>query len=116
MPDPEAVIRHPSRYVPLTALATGVEGEIAHPVTPDNPVPNAEQPYRGVRPLLPDTPIAPGKALLADVVTGGMVEMELANGSMLAITLHPGLTMLPFATSQLVSAGTTATLDAWVLD
>ncbi|MBD3729058.1 MAG: hypothetical protein IE933_05065 [Sphingomonadales bacterium] len=109
-------ICHPTSYVPLSALATGALGDEALPVTDENPVPNRELPYRGARVLGLDSPVAAGRALLVDCLAGGQIEMVLADSSIVALTFAPGVTLLPFAATALNSAGTTATLSAWVLD
>lgn len=116
MPDPVPSIRHPSAYVPLSALATGALGDQARPVTPENPVPNSEQPYRDARALLADAPISEGKALLVDCSAGGLVDLILAGGANLQMTFSPGITLLPFAVTGYSAGGTTAAIRAWVLD
>ncbi|GAA4048314.1 hypothetical protein [Parerythrobacter jejuensis] len=116
MPDSLPPIRHPSRFVPLSAVATGVPGEPALPVSATNPVPCRDQPLRGARMLSADIAVEPGIALLVDCSVAGLASFTLEDGSTLSLTLAPGLTMLPLAVSTVASANQTAQFDAWVLD
>lgn len=116
MPEPLPPIRHPSRFVPLAGIATGQPGDAALAVSPANPVPSREQPLRGARALAPDTPVTPGTVLLADCSAEGIATFRLEDGTPLSLTLPAGLTMLPFAVTELVGTGQTAALNAWVLD
>lgn len=120
MPDPQPEqlppIRHPARFVPVTALATGDVGAPALPVGAANPLPCREQPYVAVRELAPDAAVTPGIALLVDCSAGGAASLVLASGTVLTLTFSPGITLLPLAVSLLSSTGLTAVLDAWVLD
>ena len=116
MPDTLPPIRHPARFVPLAGIATGEPGDPALAVSPANPVPSREQPLRGARVLLPDTVTSAGTALLIDCSAEGKAGFVLSDGSSLTLTIAPGLTLLPFAVTQLTSVGMTAVLDAWVLD
>lgn len=115
-PDPLPPVRHPARFVPLTALATGEPGAPASVVSASSPLPCRDQPFTDVRALPPDTPVPPGIALLVDCSSGGLASFTLAGGSTLALTFSPGLTMLPLAVTQIASDGLTAALSAWVLD
>ena len=116
MPDPLPPIRHPAKFVPLSAVATGQPGEAAIAVSPTNPVPSREQPLRSARVLTADTPVASGAALLVDCSAGGVASFTLEDGTQLALTLSPGLTLLPLAVTELASADLTANISAWVLD
>lgn len=116
MPDPLPPVRHPSRFVPLSAVATGQPGEPAVPVGPTNPVPCSDQPLRGARPLSPDSSVASGLALLVDCNAGGKATFVLEDSSALELTLSPGITLLPLAVTTIQGAGLTASLNAWVLD
>ena len=116
MPQSLPPVRHPARFVPLSALATGAPGQPAVPTGPDNPLPTREQPLRGARAVLPDTPVVPGTALLVDCSAGGRATFVMQDGSNLVLTLSAGLTLLPLAVVELISSDLTAVLDAWVLD
>lgn len=116
MPEPLPPIRHPARFVPLSALATGETGAPAVPVSAANPLPCRDQPFTDVRDLAPDVAVAPGVALLVDCSVGGLASFTLAGGSTLSLTLSPGLTLLPLSVSLLAAADLTAVLNAWVLD
>ena len=109
-------VHQPSRYVPLAAVATRSASGNAEPISPANPIPCSEMPLASVRALVADTVIEPGLALLVDCSTGGMLNLELADGTQLPLAFAPGLTLLPFAVRQRLSLGTTAIDNAWVLD
>ena len=116
MPDPLPPVRHPARFVPLSAIATGEPGEAAVSVGPANPIPSREQPLRGARSLGADTPVTAGLALLVDCSAGGQSTFTLEDGSILTLTLSPGLTLLPLAVTGYAAADLTASFNAWVLD
>jgi hypothetical protein len=116
MPDPLPPVRHPARFVPLSAIAVGEVDAAAVPVSGVHPLPCREQPFRDVRELVPGTPVAAGIALLVDCNAGGTASFALSGGSSLSLTLSPGLTLLPLAVVSLAAAGLTADLTAWVLD
>ena len=116
MSDPLPPIRHPAKFVPLSAVATGEPGAPAVAVSASNPVPCREQPLRSARILATDNPVQPGAAMLVDCSAGGQATFTLQDGTILALTLSPGLTLLPLAVTELSSANLTAVLNAWVLD
>ena len=116
MPDTLPLIRHPAKYVPLTALATGNPEGSAIPISPDNPFPCSDQPLASIRALIADAQTAPGLAILVDCSNSGKIVLEFADGSQLPLSFSAGVTMLPFAVSSVVSTGTTATFNAWLLD
>ena len=116
MTDPLPPVRHPARFVPMSAVATGEPGQPAVPVGRANPIPSSDQPLRSARPLVPDIPIDPGLALLVDCSAGGRATLVLEDASSLDLTFSPGLTLLPLAVTSIQSAGQTAAFNAWVLD
>ena len=116
MPETTPPIRHPAKFVPLSAIAYGAPGSAATPVTAENPVPVRDQALRSARALEPDVVGIPGHAVLIDCAASGRAELQLADDLILPLTLAPGVTLLPLAVKQLLSAGTTAAVDAWVLD
>ena len=116
MPDPLPPIRHPSRYIPLTALATGEPGLPALAVGTANPLPSREAPLRSARGLAPGNIVEAGAAILIDCSASGRAIFVLADGSQLPLTISAGLTMLPLAVTGLAQDGQTAALTAWVLD
>lgn len=115
MPDSLPPIRHPARFVPMSAVATGQPGEPAVPVSAANPVPCSDQPLRGARALAADIPVLPGLAVLIDCSAGGRTTFVFSDSSSLELTLSPGLTLLPFAVTHFTSTGQTAAFNAWVL-
>lgn len=115
MPDNLPLIRHPARYVPLTALATGSPGDEATPVSSANPFPSIDQPLSAIRALILDNAVEPGRAVLVDCSTAGTIMLELADGSQLPLTYAAGVTLLPFAVRSTLSVGTSAVFSAWVL-
>ncbi|WP_435418986.1 hypothetical protein WAB17_05355 [Parerythrobacter aurantius] len=116
MPETLPPVRHPARFVPLTAIATGNIGEPAESVGPSHPLPVAERAYTDARPLFPDSPVAPGRGLLVDCDSAGSATFILGSGSSLSLTLSPGLTLLPLAVVSLQAEQTSALVTAWVLD
>ena len=116
MPDSQPTVGHPSRYVPLSALAIGEAGEVARPVGPLRPLPCAERGLDSPRPLVEDEPQAPGRAVLIECEGGGRVHLSFESGALLPLTLAPGLSILPLAATGFVSSGRTAVFSAWILD
>ena len=118
MPNPQ--ILHPSSAVPLAAMSFGETGDIAKAVSPANPLPTLDRPYRGARALVANTAIAAGSAVLVDCLVAGTVQFEFADSgagvSTVSITIPAGLAILPFAAQRFLSAGSTANFNAWVLD
>ncbi|MXP47732.1 hypothetical protein GRI43_10095 [Altererythrobacter luteolus] len=116
MPESTPYIRHPAKFVPLTAIATGESGSAAVPISNANPLPCAEKPLAAVRALIPGTNVAPGSVVLIDCSIDGTVVLELVDGSQLPLSFSAGVTMLPLAVRSIAEAGTTASFNAWVLD
>ncbi len=118
MPNPQ--ILHPSSSVPLAAMSFGDTGDIAKAVSPANPLPTLDRPYRGARPLVANTAIAAGSAVLVDCLVAGSVQFEFADAgagvTTLTVNVPAGLAILPFAAQRFLSAGSTASFNAWVLD
>lgn len=115
MPDTQIPIRHPAKFVPYSAVAIGAPGEPAIAITPATPLPSSDQPFRNAQALAFDVAVTPGLGLLVDCAASGVVVLEFAGGAQIALTMSPGITLLPFAVTQILSVGTTATLSAWVL-
>ena len=110
------LVRHPSRFVPLAAVATKAPDGTADPISPANPIPSSEVPLSNVRALVEDVAVDPGLAILVDCSGQGTLNLEFADGTQLPLTFAPGLTILPFAIRQRISLGSTAVANAWVLD
>lgn len=115
MPRTDATIHHPAKYIPLTALAIGVEGANGVPVSQDLPLPCSEKPLSAARALIPDTAVTPGLAVLVDCSSAGKIVFRMVDETLLPLTFAPGVTMLPFAVSGIEAAGTSAEFQAWVL-
>ncbi len=115
MPTPP-IIRHPAKYVPLSAVAIGENNAEAQPVSAANPFPCVDKPLSAIRALIADTVVTPGNAVLVDCSTGGTINLQLSDESQLPLTFAPGVTLMPFAVRAVSSVGTTAQFNAWVLD
>lgn len=109
------LIRTPARYVPLAAIAIGASGGPAVAVSAANPVPCSDQPLSTLRALIPDTAVEPGNALLVDCSSAGKIMLEFSDGSQIALSFAPGVALMPFAIARILSNGTTASFNAWVL-
>ena len=59
--------------------------------------------------------IAPGTHVLINCTVGGDAAFALSGGGTIMREVQPGLSLLPLSANQLVSAGTTAELQAWSL-
>jgi hypothetical protein len=114
MPNPN--IDHPSRAVPFVAVAFGDAGQAAVAVSRTNPLPSIEQAYSHARALTANVLVTPGISVLIDCAGDGKINLELTDGTQLAITVSAGLTILPFAVQRFVSTNTTAVFSAWVMD
>ena len=116
MPETNPLIRHPAKFVPLTAIATGEAGTAAVPISSANPLPCAEKSLSAVRALIPGTNVTPGTVVLIDCSLDGKIVLELVDGSQLPLSFAAGVTMLPLAVRSIAESGTTASFNAWVLD
>ena len=116
MPETIPLIRHPAKFVPLTAIATGEPGFAAVPVSAGNPLPCTEKPLTAVRALVTGTVVTPGSVVLIDCSADGKIVLELADGSQLPLSFSAGVTLLPLAVRSIAESGTTASFNAWVLD
>lgn len=100
-------ITAPAAYVPQTAIAFAAP-EGAALVSESSPLPISEPSYRGARPIVLDTPFAPARAVAVIAQGAGNVAFRFADASAIAVPVAAGLTILPFAATQIVAAGTTA--------
>lgn len=110
MPNP--IIQHPSSTIPFVALAYGDAGQEAQAVSPSNPIPSIDRPYRDARALVANTLVTPGQAVLVDCSQQGKIAFELASGTQILLTVPAGLAFLPLAAQRFLSAGTTALFAA----
>jgi hypothetical protein len=92
------------------ACATG-----AH-AGPQSGVPNtldvtdgSNLPFTGVVAMTVGTTYPAGKSLYVNCTASGNVKVLFYDGSMLTFPVNVGITILPFAVTQVVSSGTTAT-------
>lgn len=100
-------ITAPAAYVPQTAIAfAGQDG--AALVSPASPLPISEPSYRSAVPVTPDTPFAMPRAIAVVAQGAGTVTFRFNDASTVAVPVSPGLTILPFAATQIVGSGTTA--------
>jgi hypothetical protein len=101
-------ITAPAAYVPQTAIAFAAPEGAAALVSLDAPLPISEPSYRAAAPIVLDTPIAPPRAIAVIAQGGGNVAFRFANASTITVPVLPGLTILPFAVTQILGSGTTA--------
>jgi hypothetical protein len=66
-------------------------------------------PYQGAAPMTVGTTCTPGRGVGVYCTVAGNVEFQFANGSTLLEAVFAGRTTFPYAVTQIVSAGTTAT-------
>ena len=118
MPNPQII--HPSTTVPFAAMSFGDTGDVAKAVSSANPLPTLDRPYRAARALTANTVIAAGSAVLVDCTVAGTVQFEFADAgagvTTLTINVPAGLAILPLAAQRFLSAASTASFSAWVLD
>lgn len=100
-------ITAPAAYVPQTAIAFAAPDGAAL-VSIDAPLPTSEPSYRTATPIVPDTPFAPPRAIAIVAQGAGNVALRFANASTITVPVSPGLTILPFAATQVLASGTTA--------
>lgn len=100
-------ITAPASYVPQTAIAfAGDEG--AALVSAASPLPISEPSYRSAAVIVPDVTFAPPRAIAVVAQGAGTIALRFADATMIAVPISPGLTILPFAATQVVASGTTA--------
>lgn len=100
-------ITAPAAYVPQTAIAFAAP-EGAALVSEGSPLPISEPSYRGVAPIALDTPFAPPRGIAIIAQGAGNVALRFADASTIAVPVAAGLTILPFAATQILATGTTA--------
>ena len=100
-------ITAPAAYVPQTAIAFAAP-EGAALVSLDAPLPVSEPSYRAATPIALDTPFAPPRAVAVIAQGPGNVAFRFANASAITVPVSAGLTVLPFAATQILASGTTA--------
>ena len=100
-------ITAPASYVPQTAIAFAAE-EGAALVSAASPLPISEPSYHGAAAIVPDMPFAPPRAIAVVAQGEGNVAFRFADASTIVVPVAPGLTILPFAATQIVAGGTTA--------
>lgn len=67
------------------------------------------QAFTGVTAMTVGTVYAPGRSLYINATGPGNVKVAFFDGSTLVIPVNVGITILPFAVTEIVSSGTTAT-------
>ena len=102
------LVEPPAGYVPPLAVAFGGLGEPAVAVNGAHPLPVSDQSFTGAAALQPGVLQEAGRALLVDCAQAGRATLVLANGSQLALPLARGLSILPFAVTEVAVAGLTA--------
>jgi hypothetical protein len=100
-------ITAPASYVPQTAIAFAADDGAAL-VSAGSPLPTSEPSYRAAAPIVPDAPFAPPRAIAVVAQGAGTVAFRFADASTIVVPVSPGLTILPFAATQIVANGTTA--------
>jgi len=100
-------ITAPAAYVPQTAIAFAAPDGAAL-VSVDVPLPISEPSYRAATPIVLDALFAPPRAIAIVAQSAGNVAFRFANASTITVPVSPGLTILPFAATQVLASGTTA--------
>jgi len=100
-------ITAPAAYVPQTAIAFAAP-EGAALVSLDAPLPVSEPSYRAAMPIVLDAPFALPRAVAVIAQGPGNVAFRFANASAITVPVSAGLTVLPFAATQILASGTTA--------
>lgn len=65
--------------------------------------------------MVANTDQSPRRGIALIVTAAGSVTLRLADNSLIAVPVDPGLTILPFAVKTIQSSGTTAILTAYNL-
>ena len=100
-------ITAPAAYVPQTAVAfAGEEG--AAVVSVHTPLPISEPSYHGAAAIALDTHFAAPRAVAVVAQGSGNVVFRFADASTITVPVSAGLTILPFAATQILASGTTA--------
>jgi hypothetical protein len=100
-------ITAPASYVPQTAIAFSADDGAAL-VSATSPLPISEPSYRTAASIAPDAPFAPPRAIAVVAQAAGNVAFRFADASTIVVPVSPGLSILPFAATQIVASGTTA--------
>ena len=100
-------ITAPAAYVPQTAIAFSEQGGAAL-VSTASPLPISEPSYRSVSAIALDTPFAPPRAIAVLAQGSGTVAFRFADASTITVPVSAGLTILPFAATEILAGGTTA--------
>jgi hypothetical protein len=107
-------ITAPAPYVPQSAVAfAGADG--ATLVSASTPLPTSEPAYATASAITPDTPFAAPRAIAVVAQGAGNVAFRFANANTLTVPVAAGLTILPFAATQVLAAGTTAAAACYAL-
>lgn len=100
-------ITAPAAYVPQTAIAFAAPDGAAL-VSLDTPLPISEPSYRSATPIALDAAFPPARAVAVIAQGGGNVAFRFADAGAITVPVSPGLTILPFAATQILANGTTA--------
>jgi hypothetical protein len=100
-------ITAPAAYVPQTAIAFAAP-EGAALVSRDTPLPISEPSYRSATPIALDAAFTPPRGITVIAQGVGNVAIRFADASTITVPVSPGLTILPFAATQILASGTTA--------
>lgn len=97
----------PAAYVSQTAIAfADPDGAVS--VSGQSPLPISEPSFSSASPMLPDTPISPPRAVAIVAQGAGVVALRFADASTITVPVEPGLSILPFAATQIVGSETNA--------
>lgn len=100
-------ITAPAAYVPQTAIAfAGPDG--AALVSAGSPLPTSEPSYQAASAIALDAPFAAPRAIAVVAQGAGNVAFRFADASTITVPVSAGLTILPFAATQILAGGTTA--------
>jgi hypothetical protein len=99
-------ITAPAAYVPQTAIAFAAPDGAAL-VSVDAPLPISEPSYRAAVPIVLDAAFAPPRGIAVIAQGAGNVAFRFADASAITVPVSAGLTILPFAATQILASGTT---------
>lgn len=107
----------PAGAIPVYVAFNNPSG-VPVPVTAANPLPTSggggggggNTPYQNIVPMTVGTTYTAGTALQIDCTVAGTVTMAMGGtGGNTTVHVYPGLTILPYAVTEIVSATATAT-------
>ena len=107
-------ITAPADYVPQTAVAFAAPDGAAV-VSAHSPLPVSEPSYRSARALELGTTFDAPRAIAVIAQGVGVAAFRFADDSEITVPISSGLTILPFAATEIMGSGTTAIASFYAL-